>query len=844
MNHPPPHPGPTRIDPDPSEETDAFAITTGETGGFGASSDDVSSWDAEQPDPSVPTSPLPSLAAGSLIDHYRVVRLVGRGGMGEVYLARDTLLGRRVALKVVHRQRIGSAEAIARFLFEARATARFSHPHIVAIHGVGEVEGQPYLALEYLEGRTLRSRLRESRPTLREAVRVALAVAEALTEAHGAGVLHRDLKPDNVFLPTDGRIRVVDFGLARIRSQDDGGGERWQGASAEYVNEREPDERAAIYGTPAYMAPELWCGKGATAAADVWALGLILHELLADRHPYRRKGDDAPQAAEICSPRPVPLADELALAPAELRELVRACLDKDPARRPDAGQVARGLSRWLDPPRHPGGVAGSPYPGLAPFDEHHAPLYFGRRGEVAAFVERVRTEPILPVVGPSGAGKTSFVQAGVLPRLREQGRWRMLRMRPGPRPFLSLARRLIAADVDEGATDEAEYEEDSEDAASSRERTAEFDGTSSGTAPRSISLGPPQRPLDETLGDDPEALASRLRLYPATLNLALQRIAERAGAPVLLFVDQLEETHTQVEDEEIRQAVCTSADDPAVPVRVLLTVRDDFLGRLAYGAEVRDVLGRVTVMRKLDEEALLEILVQPLHQVDHRFDDPSLPEQMVREVRGEPAALSMLQFAARTLWERRDETRRLLRRDTFVAMGGVAGALAEHADGVLEGLTAAELGAAREILLRLVSPARTRRAVSTRDALAGLGADGERALDRLTHSRLISVRKGLDDEHPRLELVHDSLIHTWEQLAEWVEETSRAQQQRRRQQQRTLQRRRRLSTVAMAALAAIALIAVVTAAVLGVRVATLGARLRALEANGVVPAGAPADPGH
>ena len=417
-------------------------------------------------------------------------------------------------------------------------------------------------------------------------------------------------------------------------------------------------------------------------------------------------------------------------------------------------------------------------------------------------------------------------------------------MRPGARPFLTLARRLIVADVDEGATAETALEEDSEDAAASHDRTAEYADAEVRDGPRNISLSPQERPLDETLGDDPEGLASRLRMYPDTLNLALQRIAERAGAPVLLIVDQLEEIHTQVEDEEIRrafmQAVCTAADDPAVPVRVLLTLRDDFLGRLAYGAEVRDVLGRVTVMRKLDEEALLEILVQPLHQVDHRFDDPGLAEQMVREIQGEPAALSMLQFAARTLWERRDTTRRLLRREAFDSLGGVAGALAAHADGVLEGLSPAELRAARELLLRLVSPERTRRSVSTRAALRGLGTDGERVLDRLTNSRLISVRKGLEDEHPLLELVHDSLIHTWSRLAKWVEESGEEQQQQRRQQREEQLRKRRFDRAVLVALAAIALASMVTAAVLAVRLAD--ARDRAREAEAAVnelPDGSP-----
>lgn len=785
MKHPPPREPLAPIGAEPSAETESFEISVGDPEELARALDSVDGSRDRDPavpatgsggDPALdptrsPTSPQPVLAPGTLVDHYRVVRLAGRGGMGEVYLARDTQLGRRVALKVIHRRRIGSSEAMARFLFEARTTARFNHPHIVAIYGVGEHEGQPYLALEYLEGRSLRSRLRERRPSTREAARIALATAEALAEAHGSDVLHRDLKPDNIFLPADGRIRVVDFGLARVRLADDEGAERWQGASAEYSPDTPRAERAAIYGTPTYMAPELWRGSGATEAADVWALGLILHELLTERHPYRVPERTSPLAIDICSPRPVPVASDLAMAPDALREIVLDCLNKAPEGRPAAEDVARALRDWIEPPRPSNRGLSSPYPGLAPFDEHHAHVYFGRRGEIAAFVERVRTEPVLPVIGPSGAGKTSFVQAGVLPRLREQGRWRVLRMRPGARPFRTLARRLIAADVDEGGTEEAVVDEDSEDVAGSQECTAEYGARSESQPPVKLNV----RPLDETLGDDAEALAGRLKMFPESLNLALQRISERACAPVLLFVDQLEEVQTQVEDGEERRAfmraLCTAADDPDAPIRVILTLRDDFVGRLAYGAEVRDVLGRVTVLRKLDDEALLEVLVQPLHLVDYRFEDPSLAERMVQEVRGETAALSMLQFAARTLWERRDRTRRLLRREAFESLGGVAGALAEHADGVMEGLSSSEYRAAREILLRLVSPDRTRRTITTAEALRGLGADGERALDRLTNSRLISIRKGLEEEHPELELVHDSLIHTWLQLAEWLEES-------------------------------------------------------------------------
>ena len=151
------------------------------------------------------------LEPNTTVDHFRVMRLLGRGGMGEVYLARDLQLGRKVALKVINPQLLGSSKAVSRFLFEARTTARFNHPHIVTVYAVGKVGDMPYVALEYLEGQDLRERIFEDRPSVPEALRITLAIAEAIAEAHGHGVLHRDLKPANVIIPHDGRVRVVDF---------------------------------------------------------------------------------------------------------------------------------------------------------------------------------------------------------------------------------------------------------------------------------------------------------------------------------------------------------------------------------------------------------------------------------------------------------------------------------------------------------------------------------------------------------------------------------------------------------------------------------------------------------
>ena len=135
--------------------------------------------------------------------------------MGEVYLARDTVLGRRVAIKIIRGDALGGHDAVARFLAEARATASFNHPHIVTLYASGEVGGHPYVVLEFVEGQTLEQRLRDGPLGTMEAVRIAAAVADAVREAHEHDVVHRDLKPDNVIIGRDGRPRVVDFGLAR-----------------------------------------------------------------------------------------------------------------------------------------------------------------------------------------------------------------------------------------------------------------------------------------------------------------------------------------------------------------------------------------------------------------------------------------------------------------------------------------------------------------------------------------------------------------------------------------------------------------------------------------------------
>ncbi|MCA9618932.1 MAG: serine/threonine protein kinase, partial [Myxococcales bacterium] len=213
----------------------------------------------------------PELPEGTRVDHYRVMRLLGRGGMGEVYLARDTQLGRKVALKIVLPDVLRSESEKQRFLFEARTTAALNHPHIVTIYGTGAYDDRPYVALEYLEGQNLRERLRERTPSLPETLRICLAIVEALAHAHENGILHRDLKPANVVIAQDGRLRVVDFGLAKVLADDDGD-EDGPSFIPGLTQLQKLGEDTWTAGTPSYMAPEQFEGH-ADPRSDVYALG-------------------------------------------------------------------------------------------------------------------------------------------------------------------------------------------------------------------------------------------------------------------------------------------------------------------------------------------------------------------------------------------------------------------------------------------------------------------------------------------------------------------------------------------------------------------------------------------
>ncbi|MBL8292165.1 MAG: serine/threonine-protein kinase, partial [Bryobacterales bacterium] len=254
------------------------------------------------------------LAAGEKLGPYEVLAPLGAGGMGEVYKARDTRLGRTVAVKVLPDHIAGREDARGRFEREARAVASLNHPHICVLHDIGP----NYMVLELIEGETLAARIEKGALPLAQALQYAVQIADALDRAHRAGVTHRDVKPQNIMLTRDG-VKVLDFGLAKSTAKP--------APTQETLTEVLTTE-GTVLGTPQYMAPEQFEGKEADARSDIWAFGAVLYEMVTGRKAFAGKSYTSLVAA-ILGGEPAPMAVK-PFTPTWLERLVRRCLEKDP----------------------------------------------------------------------------------------------------------------------------------------------------------------------------------------------------------------------------------------------------------------------------------------------------------------------------------------------------------------------------------------------------------------------------------------------------------------------------------------------------------------------------------
>jgi serine/threonine-protein kinase len=266
-----------------------------------------------------------AIATGTRLGPYEILAPLGAGGMGEVYRARDTRLGREVAVKVLPESLAADAGALARFEREARAVAALSHPNILALHDYGQEAGLFYAVTELLEGETLRDRMSASAIPVPRAVDFAHQIAQGLTAAHEKGIVHRDLKPDNVFVSRDGHVKILDFGLAKSVGFPEASRE---GSGLETLG----TEAGVILGTVGYMSPEQARGEPAGPQGDVFSLGLILYEMIAGRNPFRRETAVETLVALLREEAP-PLSDSGRTVSPELEQIVAHCLEKHPSAR-------------------------------------------------------------------------------------------------------------------------------------------------------------------------------------------------------------------------------------------------------------------------------------------------------------------------------------------------------------------------------------------------------------------------------------------------------------------------------------------------------------------------------
>ena len=673
---------------------------------------------------------------GNTIKGYEFRTLLGTGTFGAVYRAYQPVIGREVAVKVILPHFANRPEFIRLFETEAQLVARLEHPHIVPLFDYWREPDSAYIVMRLLPN-SLRLALKEINFDPETVVRMVEQLCSALALFHQQGIVHRDIKPDNILLDDGYNVYLSDFGLAKMLRDT-----------------TETNEDEGITGSPPYMAPEQIRGEELTPQTDIYALGIIIYEMLAGRHPFSGTKLSvmlSKHLHEELPPLPRHNSKQTALPPSANAIIARATAKEPQLRYQNVMEIAHDLRQAMlgnfdmeSTLEISVAIAPNPYKGLRPFEEIDSGDFYGREnlvGEILArFVENTATNRLLAIVGPSGSGKSSLVKAGVLPALRQgtlsdSEKWYIASMTPGGAPIQRLESALLSI---------------------------------ASTAP--------------------ENLINELKTDPRGLVKAVNRLIGEDGGQVVLFIDQFEEIFTLVVDEAERnqfiQLLVTATMDTASHLRIILTLRADFYDRpLHYDEFGRIIQSQTHVVLPLGRSELERAIVMPSERAGVKIE-PQLVTSIVADVREEPGALPLLQYTLTELFERREGAE--ITMSAYQDLGGVAGALATRAEEVFSLLDADQKLISRQLFLRLVTLGEgtedvRRRAL--RSELMSLVENTQQLAEILSifgKHRLLSFDHDTTTREPTVEVAHEALIRVWQRLKNWVSESRNDVRQQRR----------------------------------------------------------------
>lgn len=659
--------------------------------------------------------------SGHMLKGYAFRQRIGTGSFGAVYRAEQVSVGRPVAIKVILPIYANLPDFVRRFETEAQLIARLEHPHVVPLFDYWRDPDGAYLVMRLLPS-SLRMMLSDGPIPVQEAALLSDQMASALAFSHRQGIVHRDIKPDNILMDDDGNAYLSDFGLAEVIQ-----------ASSD-----QPDGR--ITGSPAYMSPEQLKGEIATIQSDIYGLGVVFYEMLTGEHPYAELSISDLIQKQLFDPLP-PLQTYRGDLPERVNTVLQKATSKNHAERyPDVETLARNFHEALF--QHTETLAlisqqvevENPYKGLRPFAEADAPDFFGREQMVAQVIRRFEEDhPLnrfLAIVGPSGSGKSSLVQAGVIPALRngalpESSKWYIMSIIPTAQPLKSLETGLLGVAV---------------------------------------------RPIPD--------LFEQLQTDERALFAAAEQILDETDGELVLVIDQLEELFTLVSDEAERaqflnliQAAVTAENSC---LRIIVTLRADFYDRpLLYEAFGVLMQARTQIVLPLNESELERAITAPANNVGVQLE-PNLTAAILADVYEEPGALPLLQYALTEVFARRQG--RLMTLQGYEDINRISGALARRADRVYESMSSEEQAIARQVFLRLItigegSDDMRRRA--SRSELLSVVNDHEQldaVLDLFGRHRLLSFDHDPGTREPTVQMAHEALLREWRMLRRWLDE--------------------------------------------------------------------------